>query len=117
MAPPWGADQGQGWGLQLGFQEATTSPAAAGVPGQVPSTLPCSHREVPPTLGYRAQLAEAEGTREVLGAGSSPHFWLLEQSAAYEREALAVWAPVERPGSQGLFPCFKVRLSCSLSLG
>lgn len=60
MAPPWGADQGQGWGLQLGFQEATTSPAAAGVLGQVLSMLPCSHREVPPTLGYRAQLAEAE---------------------------------------------------------
>lgn len=27
VAPPWGADQGQGWGPQPGFQEATKQPS------------------------------------------------------------------------------------------
>lgn len=43
---------------------------------------PCNnHGVVPPTPDYRAPLAEAEGTRETPNPASSPHFWLLEQSA------------------------------------
>lgn len=101
MAPPWGADQGQGWGLQPGFQEATSSPAAARVLEQVLSLAPCNHRVVPPPLGYRTQLAEAKGAPEILHPGPCPHFSLLEQSATYKRKAVAVWGTCGKPGHPG----------------
>lgn len=70
VAPPWGADQGQGWGLQPGCQEATSSPAAARVLEQVFGMAPCSH----PTSGPQGMTGWARRTPEILSSDPLPHF-------------------------------------------
>lgn len=57
VAPPWGADQGQGWGPQPGFQEATSTPGAGRVLEQVFLVAPWDRRAVSLPVGHGARLA------------------------------------------------------------